>query len=105
MAVKALFQAGLVEQADRTAALFTRDGDQANNLFDMQHMWYELAAGRAHAAAGRHGPALKKLTAVVRGGGWRWPLLGCSCAAAGTELPGARRLSLAPPGAGVRPWP
>jgi tetratricopeptide (TPR) repeat protein len=66
MAFKALFQAGLTAQADRTAALFTRDGDQTNNLFDMQHMWYELAAGKAYLAAGRHGPALKKLTAVVR---------------------------------------
>ncbi|KXZ45838.1 hypothetical protein GPECTOR_50g632 [Gonium pectorale] len=34
----------------------------------MQHMWYEVAAGRAHAAKGPAGagPALKKYTAVVR---------------------------------------
>lgn len=33
----------------------------------MQHMWYELAAGRAHAGKGPagRGPALKKFQAVV----------------------------------------
>lgn len=29
-------------------------------------MWYECAAGEAALAAGRHGPALKSLTAVAK---------------------------------------
>ncbi|KAI8463620.1 MAG: N-terminal acetyltransferase A, auxiliary subunit [Monoraphidium minutum] len=66
LAVEALFSAGRMEQAEKTAMLFTRDGDQVNNLFDMQHMWYEAAAGEAALAARRHGPALKSLTAVAR---------------------------------------
>jgi hypothetical protein len=28
-----------VELAEKTAVLFTKDGDQHNNLFDMQCMW------------------------------------------------------------------
>ncbi|KAG2502223.1 hypothetical protein HYH03_000709 [Edaphochlamys debaryana] len=69
VAVKALLQAGHCAAAERTASLFTRDGEQgAYTLYDMQHMWYEVAAGRAHAAKGPSGagPALKKFTAVVQ---------------------------------------
>ena len=66
LAVAALFAAGRSAEAERAAALFTRDGDQATNLFDMQHMWYECAAGEAALRAGRHGPALKSLTAVAK---------------------------------------
>lgn len=28
--------------AEKTAVLFTKDGDQHNNLFDMQCMWFVL---------------------------------------------------------------
>ncbi|GBF95135.1 N-alpha-acetyltransferase auxiliary subunit [Raphidocelis subcapitata] len=66
LAVEALLAAGHTERAEKTAMLFTRDGDQVNNLFDMQHMWYECAAGEAALAAGAHGPALKSLTAVAK---------------------------------------
>jgi len=31
-----------VELAEKTAVLFTKDGDQHNNLFDMQCMWLVL---------------------------------------------------------------
>ncbi|KAG2439621.1 hypothetical protein HXX76_004973 [Chlamydomonas incerta] len=68
LAVKALLGAGHCAAAERTASLFTRDGEQgAHTLFDMQHMWYEVAAGRAHARKGPagRGPALKKFQAVV----------------------------------------
>lgn len=64
MVVKALFCAGYIEQADRTAALFTKDGDQTNNLFDMQHMWYEIACGKAYMRQKQYGKALKKFLAV-----------------------------------------
>lgn len=47
-AAKWQFRAGQIEQAERTAAMFTKDGDQANNLHDMQCMWYEIECGRAH---------------------------------------------------------
>ncbi|GFR42330.1 hypothetical protein Agub_g3237, partial [Astrephomene gubernaculifera] len=69
VAVKALLAAGHCAAAERTASLFTRDGEQgAYTLYDMQHMWYEVAAGRAHAArgSGAAGPALKKYMAVVQ---------------------------------------
>lgn len=29
-----------VALAEKTAVLFTKDGDQHNNLYDMQCMWY-----------------------------------------------------------------
>ena len=35
-------------QASKTAALFTKDGEQLSALHDMQHMWFECAAGAAH---------------------------------------------------------
>ena len=57
MAVKELFRAGSIDQAEKTAALFTRDGDQVNNLFDMQHMWYELECGKAHLRNKHYGKA------------------------------------------------
>lgn len=63
-AVKALFRAGHCERAEATAALFTRDGEQTNNLFDMQAMWYEVAAGHAYLAAKQYGKALKRFLKV-----------------------------------------
>jgi len=64
LAVKALFKAGKTEQAEATAALFTRDGEQANNLFDMQATWYEVASGRAYFNQGQIGKALKRYLKV-----------------------------------------
>ncbi len=54
-----------MEGAERLATLFTKDGDQINNLFDMQCMWYEIEAGNEHLAKGQLGRALKKFRAVV----------------------------------------
>ena len=54
-AAKALFRAGDIQAAERMAARFTKDGDQPNNLTDMQAMWYEIEAGTAHARLGQHG--------------------------------------------------
>lgn len=39
---------------------------QLNNLYDMQHMWYEVRCGDAHLTAGQLGKALKKYTAVAK---------------------------------------
>ena len=51
MAAKFYFRAGETERAMSTAQLFAVDFDgNANNLNEMQVIWYELEAGRAHAA-------------------------------------------------------
>ena len=44
--------------------LFTKDGDNSNNLFDMQCMWYEIEYGRRCLRSKAYGKALKKLRAV-----------------------------------------
>ncbi|DBA72018.1 TPA: hypothetical protein ACH3X2_010757 [Trebouxia sp. C0005] len=60
------FRAGQIEQAEKTAAMFTKDGDQANNLHDMQCMWYEIECGRAHLRRHNHGKALKMFLHVFK---------------------------------------
>lgn len=44
-------------QAEKTAQLFLRDGDTSGtaSLYDMQHMWYEVAAGAAHMRREEYG--------------------------------------------------
>ena len=58
MAVKWLFRAGEIQRAESTAALFTKDGEQVNNLFDMQCMWYEIECGMAHLRKKEYGKVL-----------------------------------------------
>jgi hypothetical protein len=43
------------ELGEATAALFTRDGEQANNLFEMQAVWYEVSSGRAYLKQQQYG--------------------------------------------------
>ncbi|KAK6912114.1 hypothetical protein RJ641_024207, partial [Dillenia turbinata] len=64
--VKRMLQADQVNLAERTAVLFTKDGDQHNNLHDMQCMWYELASGQSYFRQGDLGRALKKFLAVEK---------------------------------------
>jgi tetratricopeptide (TPR) repeat protein len=64
VATKALFKAGEVEEAEQVVTLFTRDGEQANNLYDMQATWYEISSGRAYLARGDYGRALKRFLKV-----------------------------------------
>ncbi|KAH9296041.1 hypothetical protein KI387_039629, partial [Taxus chinensis] len=64
--VKRMLQADQVEMAEKTAVLFTKDGDQHNNLYDMQCMWYELACGESFFRQGSLGRALKKFLAVEK---------------------------------------
>ena len=63
-AVKRMLQADQVALAERTAGLFTRDGEQADTLFEMHCMWYELACGDSHVRQGAVGKALKKYLAT-----------------------------------------
>ncbi|KAJ7522001.1 hypothetical protein O6H91_19G078300 [Diphasiastrum complanatum] len=64
--VKRMLQADQVELAEKTALLFTKEGDQHNNLYDMQCIWYELASGDSHFRQGALGKALKKYLAVEK---------------------------------------
>ncbi|WCJ40661.1 N-alpha-acetyltransferase 15 NatA auxiliary subunit [Euphorbia peplus] len=64
--VKRMLQADQVAAAEKTAVLFTKDGDQHNNLHDMQCMWYELASGESYFRQGDLGRALKKFLAVEK---------------------------------------
>eukprot|EP00245_Coleochaete_scutata_P016412 TRINITY_DN7656_c0_g1_i1.p1 TRINITY_DN7656_c0_g1~~TRINITY_DN7656_c0_g1_i1.p1 ORF type:complete len:640 (-),score=182.18 TRINITY_DN7656_c0_g1_i1:425-2110(-) len=58
-AVKRMVKANQMDLAEQTAALFTKDGDQHNTLFDMQGMWYELVSGDGYLRHGKLGKALK----------------------------------------------
>ncbi|KAK4719220.1 hypothetical protein R3W88_017558 [Solanum pinnatisectum] len=64
--VKRMLQADQVALAEKTALLFTKEGDQLNNLYDMQCMWYELASGESYLRQGELGRALKKFLSVEK---------------------------------------
>ena len=64
LATKALFRAGECEEGERVVSIFTRDGEQANNLYDMQATWYEISAGRAYLARKEYGRALKRFLKI-----------------------------------------
>ncbi|TKY48130.1 N-alpha-acetyltransferase 15, NatA auxiliary subunit [Spatholobus suberectus] len=64
--VKRMLQADKVALAEKTAVLFTKDGDQHNNLHDMQCMWYELASAESYFRQGDLGLALKKFLGVEK---------------------------------------
>ncbi|CAH8355923.1 unnamed protein product [Eruca vesicaria subsp. sativa] len=64
--VKRMLQADQVTSAEKTAVLFTKEGDQLNNLHDMQCMWYDLASGDSYFRQGDLGRALKRFLAVEK---------------------------------------
>ncbi|KAK1312323.1 hypothetical protein QJS10_CPA07g00530 [Acorus calamus] len=64
--VKRMLQADQVGLAEKTVVLFTKEGDQHNNLHDMQCMWYELASGESYLRQGDLGRALKNFLAVEK---------------------------------------
>ncbi|CAL5210657.1 unnamed protein product [Lathyrus oleraceus] len=64
--VKRMLQADQVALAEKVAVLFTKDGDQHNNLHDMQCMWYELASGESFFRQDNLGRALKNFLAVEK---------------------------------------
>jgi len=63
-ATRYMLRANAVDEAQKTIALFTKDGDQVSNLFDMQCMWYELEIAAAYRRLGDFGKALKNFTSV-----------------------------------------
>ncbi|KAJ3670740.1 hypothetical protein LUZ60_008166 [Juncus effusus] len=64
--VMRMLQADQVGVAEKTAVLFTKDGDHHNNLHDMQCMWYELDSGESYFRQGDLGRALKNFLAVEK---------------------------------------
>ena len=66
-ATRYLLRADRIEQAQKTIALFTKDGeDGRTNLFDMQCMWYELESAASYLRTGDFGRALKAFTSVEK---------------------------------------
>lgn len=65
-AAKAQFRAGNVQEAERLAVMFTKDGNQIDSLHEMQCMWYETEAGRAWLHRKDYGQALKNLMSVKK---------------------------------------
>merc|ERR1712216_49963 len=59
-----LLRDGQIEQAEKTVVLFTKEGDQVNNLHEMQCMWWEIECGNAFLKQKKYGKALKKLTSI-----------------------------------------
>lgn len=64
MSTRYALRADRRQVAESTVTLFTKDGDNPNNLFDMQCMWYEIEFGRSCLRTKAYGKALKKLRAV-----------------------------------------
>lgn len=61
-----MLQADQVGLAEKTVVLFIKDGDQHNNLHDMQCMWCELASRESYYCQGDLGRALKKFLVVEK---------------------------------------
>ena len=59
-----MLRADKVDDAVKTIALFTKNGDNESNLFDMQCMWYELETASSMVRQGELGKALKQYTSV-----------------------------------------
>jgi hypothetical protein len=64
MSVRYALRADRRQLGDSVVTLFTKDGDNPNNLYDMQCMWYEIEFGRSCLRTKSYGKALKKLTSV-----------------------------------------
>jgi peptide alpha-N-acetyltransferase len=59
-----MLDADMVTKAQETISLFTKDGDNGDNLHEMQCIWYETAAGNSHLRTEQYGKALRQLLAV-----------------------------------------
>merc|ERR1711871_593796 len=65
-ATRYMLRANDFEEAQKTIALFTKDGENSSNLFDMQCMWYELEVAHCHLRMGDYGRALKNFSSVEK---------------------------------------
>ena len=63
---KRQLQAGDHAGAEKTAAMFARDGDAASNLYEMQCSWFENEAGDCHRRAGNVARSLKYYASVTK---------------------------------------
>ena len=63
---KRQLQAGDHAGAEKTAAMFARDGDAASNLYEMQCSWFENEAGDCHRRAGNVARSLKYYVSVTK---------------------------------------
>ena len=61
-----LLRANMLDDATKTIALFTKDGDNVSNLFDMQCMWYELEVAHCHLMQADYGRALKNFSSIEK---------------------------------------
>ena len=59
-----LLRADKPKQAEDCMLLFTKEGDQTTNLYEMQCMWFELESGRSFLRRKDYGKALKKFHAI-----------------------------------------
>ena len=65
-ATRYMLRANQLEEANKTIALFTKDGESSSNLTDMQCMWYELEVSHCHLRTGDFGRALKNFSSVEK---------------------------------------
>lgn len=67
LSAKYLLAADQDERAEEVVSLFTKhEGDTRTNLFEMQCMWYEIAAGNCALRKGKMALALKCFLSVER---------------------------------------
>lgn len=66
LSVKAALRANRVDLADSVVTLFTKDGENPDNLLEMQTMWFEIRYGNACLRLGQLGRALKKFNCVEK---------------------------------------
>ncbi len=60
-AVESMLRDGQIDNAEKTVALFTKDGDNSSNLTDMQCMWWVIESGRALLKNKQYAKALNQL--------------------------------------------
>jgi len=62
--VRYALRANHVKKAEEIVALFFREGDGLESLFEMQCMWYQLSCGDCYLRQKQFGKALKKYLAI-----------------------------------------
>eukprot|EP01025_Chloroclados_australasicus_P056070 TRINITY_DN6889_c1_g2_i4.p1 TRINITY_DN6889_c1_g2~~TRINITY_DN6889_c1_g2_i4.p1 ORF type:complete len:663 (-),score=65.45 TRINITY_DN6889_c1_g2_i4:303-2291(-) len=65
-AVQQNFSAGNAERAEKLSTLFTKEMGVQSTLYEMQCIWYEIAAGKCYMQLEKYGLALKNLRYVSK---------------------------------------